>query len=62
MAAIIYIGTERFSNSEFLCHLDASHYVSVQSDLPIGRRCGLKNFKMAILNIETEQFYDFEFT
>ena len=49
-----------FSNSESLCHCDASHEVSAQSDLRIGRRCRLKNFKMAamaaILDIGTERF------
>ena len=30
-----------------LCHCDASHQVSAQSDLGSGRRCHLKNFKMA---------------
>ena len=34
------------SNSESLCHCDASHQVSAQSDLGFGRRCRLKNFKM----------------
>ena len=60
MAAILDIGTELFSNSESPCHLDASHQVLAQSDLPFGRRCGLKNFKMAAtaatLIIGTEQF------
>ena len=56
MAAILDTGTERFSNSESPCHPDASNQVSAQSDLPFGSRCGLKNFKMAILNIGTEQF------
>ena len=45
------------SNSESLCHCDASHQVSAQSDLGFGRRCHLKNFKMAtmvaILDIRT---------
>ena len=31
-AAILDTGTERFSNSEFPCHPDASHQVSAQSD------------------------------
>ena len=45
-----------FSNSESPCHCDASHQVS-QSDLRFGRRCRLKNFKMAaILDIGTERF------
>ena len=35
-----------FSNSESLCHCDASHQGLVQSDLWFGRRCCLKNFKM----------------
>ena len=51
--------TERndFSSSESLCHSDASHQVSAQSDLRFGRRCRLKNFKMAaILDIRTERF------
>ena len=46
------------SNSESLCHSDASHQVSPQSDLRPGRRCCLKNFKMtaiaASLDIGTE--------
>ena len=37
-----------FSNSESLCHCDASHQVSAQSDLRFGRRCHLKNFKAAM--------------
>ena len=49
-----------FSNFESLCHCDASHQVSAQSDLGFGRRCCLKNFKMAvmadILDIGTERF------
>ena len=36
-----------FSNSESLCHCDASHQVLAQSDLQVGRRCHLKNFKRA---------------
>ena len=48
------------SNSESLCHSYASHQVSAQSNLRFGRRCCLKNFKMAamvaILDIGTEQF------
>ena len=58
MDAILDTGTERFSNPESPCHPDASNQVSAQSDLPFGRRCGLKNFKMtamtAILDIGTE--------
>ena len=38
-----------FSNSEFLCHSGASHQVLAQSDLQFGRRCSLKNFKMAAM-------------
>ena len=49
-----------FSNSESLFHCDASHQVLSRSDLPSGRRCRLKNFKMAaiaaILDIGTERF------
>ena len=48
-----------FSNSESLCNCDASHQVLAQSDLQFGRRCLLKNFKMAamaaILDIGTER-------
>ena len=36
-----------FSNFESLCHFDISHQVSAESDLGFGRRCRLKNFKMA---------------
>ena len=47
------------SNSESLCHCDASHPVLAQSNFRFGRRCRLKNFKMAsmaaILDIGTEQ-------
>ena len=43
-----------------LCHCDASHQVLAQSDLPFGRRCLLKNFKIAsmaaILDIRTKRF------
>ena len=43
-----------------LCHCDASHQVLAQSDLRFGRRCLLKNFKMAsmaaILDIRTKIF------
>ena len=49
-----------FRNSEPLGLSDASHQVSAQSDLWFGRRCRLKNFKMAamvaILDIGTECF------
>ena len=40
-----------FSNFESLCHCDGSHQVLAQSDLQFGRRCHLKNFKMAVLDI-----------
>ena len=47
------------SNSESICHSDASHQVSAQSDLWFGR-CRFKNFNMAgvaaILDIGTERF------
>ena len=36
-----------FNNSESLCRSYACHQVSDQSDLWFGRRCRLKNFKMA---------------
>ena len=43
-----------------LCHCDASHQVSAQSDLRFGKICRLKNFKMAtmaaILDIGMERF------
>ena len=40
-----------------LCYCDVSHQVSAQLDLGFGRRCRLKNFKMAaILDIGTERF------
>ena len=46
-----------FSNSESVCHCHASHQDLAQSDLCFGRRCHLKNFKMAavatILDIVT---------
>ena len=60
MAAILISEWNDFSNSESLCHCDASHQVSDQSDLRFGRRCRLKNFKMAavaaILDIGTDDF------
>ena len=37
-----------FSNSESLRHCNASHQDLAQSSLQFGRRCHLKNFKMAI--------------
>ena len=49
-----------FSNSESLCHSDASHRVLAQSDLRFGGSCRLKNFKIAamvaFLDIGTERF------
>ena len=48
-----------FSNSESLCHCDASNQLLAQSELWFGRRWSLKNFMiaaMAILDIGTEQF------
>ena len=36
-----------FIYSKSLCHCNASHQVSAQSDLGFWRRCRLKNFKMA---------------
>ena len=60
LAAILYIGTERFSNSESLCQCDTSYQVLAQCNLRFGRRCHLKNFKIAamaaILYIGTELF------
>ena len=41
-----------FSNSESLCHCDASYQVLAQSDLQFGRRCRLKNLE-AIMDIGT---------
>ena len=38
-----------FSNSESLCHCDASQLVLAQSNLQFRRRCHLKNFKMATM-------------
>ena len=37
-----------FSNSESLCHCDASHQVLAQSTLWFGRRCHLNNFMIAM--------------
>ena len=43
-----------------LCRADASYKISAQSNLRFGRRCVLKNFKMAaevaIFDIRTERF------
>ena len=41
------VATLFFSNSESLCHCDASHQVLAQSNLLFGLRCRLKKFKMA---------------
>ena len=38
-----------FSNSESLCHSNASHQVFAQSNLRFERRCCLKNFKMVAM-------------
>ena len=38
-----------FSNSESLCHCNASHQVLAQSDIWFGLRYHLKNFKMAAM-------------
>ena len=60
----IFKKADNFSNSESLCHFDASNPVLTQSDLWFGRRCGLKNFKMATmaanLDIWTEDFSNSE--
>ena len=52
-----------FSNSDSLCHSDASHQVSAQSNLWFERRCCLTYFKMAamasILDIGTERLQQF---
>ena len=45
----IFKMADNFSNSESLCCSDASHQVLAQSDLWFGRRCHLKNFKMATM-------------
>ena len=37
------------SNSESLCRSNASHQVSAQSNLQLGRRCRLKNLKIGHL-------------
>ena len=43
------------SNSDSPGHPNTSHQVSAQSNFWFGRRCGLKNFKMAII---LEEQYD----
>ena len=45
----IYKKADNFSNSESLCPFDASNQVLTQSDLWFGRRCRLKNFKIAAM-------------
>ena len=48
-----------FSNSESLCSFDAANQVWAQSALRFGRRCYLKNFKMAsvaIIDARMEEF------
>ena len=40
-----------FSNSESLCRFNAANQVWAQSALRFGRRCHLKNFKMALAAI-----------
>ena len=59
MAAVLDIRTEGFSNFESLCHCDAFHQVSAQSDLWFERRCCLKNFKMAWI-LKRKDFSNFE--
>ena len=49
-----------FSNSEYLCHYDASQQVLAQSDLRFGRRCYLKNFKMAAMVWKKMWFEEFQ--
>ena len=50
MAALVAIVKRNdFSNFESQCHCDAAHQVSAQSNFGFKRRCGLKNFKMAVL-------------
>ena len=60
IAAILHIGTEKFSNSKSPCQLVTSHQIPAQSDLLFGRRCGFRNFKMAamaaIVDIGKERF------
>ena len=45
MTVILDIGTERLSNSESQCHPDASHQVSVQSDLLFWKQMKFKEFQ-----------------
>ena len=53
VAAILDIGMEPFSDFQTLCHCDASHQVSAQSDLGCRRRhLGHRNETiLAILNL-----------
>ena len=64
MAAPGHLGYRKlndFNNFEFLCHCDASHQVSAQSDLGLRRRCRLKNFKLRPSWIsERNDFNNFE--
>ena len=59
-AVILDSQTENLSNSESLCHYNASHQVSAKSNILFGKSCHLKNFKIAAmaatLDIGTEQF------
>ena len=54
----IFKKADNFSNSESLCRSDASNQVLTQSDLWFGRRCPLKNFKMAAMGMSFEVFHD----
>ena len=62
MAGVAILDCQRndLSNSESLRCSDASHQILAKSNLHVGRRCHLKNFKMAtmvvILDIRMEQF------
>ena len=49
MTAISGTGTKHLGNSESLHRPDVSRQVLAQSNLQFGRRCHLKNFKMAAL-------------
>ena len=39
------------------CVTVTSHQVFAQSDLRFGRRCRLKNFKMAAMGVDNKQLY-----
>ena len=45
----------RRSNSESLCHCDASHQGLAQSNLRFGRRSRLTYFKLAVMDSGMEQ-------